>query len=49
MKFYFLFEVSSGKAVTDNQGDIVPNSRGLRANRKLIPEGRFMQVETTTS
>ena len=33
----------------DSQGDIVPNSRGLRTNRKLIPEGHFMQVETRTS
>ena len=32
----------------DSQGDIVPNSRGLRTSRKLIPEGHFMQVETRT-
>ena len=33
----------------DSQGDIVANSRGLRTNCKLIPEGHFMQVETRTS
>ena len=49
MKFQFLFKVRSGKAVTDSQENIVPNSRGLRTNRKLIPEGQFMQVETRTS
>ena len=26
----------------DSQGDTVPNSRGLRTNHKLIPEGHFM-------
>ena len=44
-----LFKVSGSKAVTDSQGDIIPNNRGLRTNSKLIPEGHFMQVKTRTS
>ena len=46
---FSFFKVSSGKAVKDSQGDIVPNNRGLRTNSKLIPDGHFMQVETRTS
>ena len=36
-------------AVTQREGDIVPDSRELRTNCKLIPKGYFMQFQKRTS
>ena len=44
-----MFKVSGSKAVTDSQGDIIPNNQGLRTNSNLIPEGHFVRVKTRMS